>query len=242
MNIFLSPDDEDSEVDAPTQGSTGNISSAEESVIPLPHTVDCDATGSSIYVNTTDGAFVGDRPDWDEDDQTTISDMPLTSQKDNLALRSSKQTSESMPKVPASTTTPVERDTSLDDKQKVVIDPRMIDLLEARVNALVDELLEVEGMGIIKKNIVSLLCKSVGIFFNGTFIKWMQHQSKSETVTTQICSLLTLVRDIFWPNDILIAFSAAEKDEAVLKEIDKKLRTECITSLNTLLPNILQVI
>ena len=124
---------------------------------------------------------------------------------------------------------------------KVVIDPRIIDLLESRVYALVDELLEVEGMGIIKKNIVTLLCKSIGIFFNGTFIKWMQHQAQPETAASQISSLVAMIRTMFWPNDLLIEFGTAEQDEAILADTDRKLRTECISTLNTVLPTIIQV-
>lgn len=125
----------------------------------------------------------------------------------------------------------------------VVVDPRAIALLEMRVLALVDEAMEADAgvLSAIKRHVVALLCKSIGSFFNGTVVKWLQEQAQPETAAAQTSSLVQLVRELFWPEGVLLQFAAAEEDEAAAATTDQKLRAEGIAKLNTMLPSILQV-
>mmetsp|Transcript_7629 Transcript_7629/g.12846 ORF Transcript_7629/g.12846 Transcript_7629/m.12846 type:complete len:1540 (+) Transcript_7629:186-4805(+) len=254
MNIFLAPDD-DEEVDIPSQDPSEAHHSIRETVsstasssneTPTPHTsiVDTKCNNDTLDLDKKVGVGRGSDSLDVPNESLLVSTGPQESDKtgNKLSRRSQEKVHQ-----PESSTTSTSASTSAstggeeNDKQQVVIDSRTIDLLETRVYALVDELLEVDGMSVIKKNIVSLLCKSIGIFFNGTFIKWMRHQSMSETAVSQISSLLSTIRELFWPNDVLIVFGAAETDEIAQLEADEKLRSESLLTLNTLLPNILQV-
>jgi len=253
MNIFLAPDD-DEEVDIPSQDPSEAHHSIRETVsstasssneTPTPHTsiVDTKCNNDTLDLDKKVGVGRGSDSLDVPNESLLVSTGPQESDKtgNKLSRRSQEKVHQ-----PESSTTSTSASTSAstggeeNDKQQVVIDSRTIDLLETRVYALVDELLEVDGMSVIKKNIVSLLCKSIGIFFNGTFIKWMRHQSMSETAVSQISSLLSTIRELFWPNDVLIVFGAAETDEIAQLEADEKLRSESLLTLNTLLPNILQ--
>jgi hypothetical protein len=132
----------------------------------------------------------------------------------------------------------------IEEKQQIVIDKRTIDLLETRMFKLVDEILENSMpstyLHVIKKNIATLICHSMSIFFNGTFVKLMQNQTKPETTAQQIASTLAMGRESFWPNDVLAPASPV-LEESKQKEIDEKLRNANITILNTLIPKLLQV-
>lgn len=114
--------------------------------------------------------------------------------------RAHKPASETALKVDSVATNAPAPSESVSLESQIVYD-RVMHTMEYRAYKLIKELLEVDEMNMLRRNLVSVLRQSLRMLFSTTMTKWIAVQSKAAVSDAQTGMLLRWVRTLIWPND-----------------------------------------
>jgi hypothetical protein len=103
---------------------------------------------------------------------------------------------------------PVDRaddfDADIPDTPVKLVDADMMRRIEARVYALLREVLEMDRMNIVRRQVLALLRRALRMFFTSSMAEWLSSKYQLYRRGAYINVLVQFIRETVWPNGILI--------------------------------------
>src|SRR5690606_15196361 len=92
----------------------------------------------------------------------------------------------------------------ISDSQVKLVDADMMRRIEDRVFSLLREVLEMDRMNIVRRQVLQLLRRTLRMFFTTSMAEWISSKYKVYRQDTYITMLIQFIRGAVWPNGVLI--------------------------------------
>lgn len=95
-------------------------------------------------------------------------------------------------------------DADIPDTPVKLVDADMMRRIEARVYTLLREVLEMDRMNIVRRQVLALLRRALRMFFTSSMAEWLSSKYQLYRRDAYISMLIQFIRETVWPNGILI--------------------------------------
>lgn len=90
------------------------------------------------------------------------------------------------------------------DNQMKLVDAEMMRRIETRVYCLLREVLEMDKMNIVRRQVLALLRRTLRMFFTSSMAEWISSKYQLYRKDAHITMLIQFIRETVWPNGVLI--------------------------------------